>query len=107
MRGYYGSLYQTPYLYNSSALKRYFEHARSEDEVKAIKHHMERYEVYDQKEYAGYMAVTRLIQEEFYEEEAVEWDSIKDLYTPFVAYDGTIRLKPNSKSLIGSDADDF
>lgn len=103
MRGYYGALYQTPYLYNSSSLKRYFEHARSEDEVMAIKHHMERYEVYDHKEYAGFMAVTRLIQEDLYEEKETEWDSLQDLYTPFVAYDGSIRLKPNKKALIGSD----
>ncbi|PGS55112.1 hypothetical protein [Bacillus sp. AFS041924] len=95
MRMYYGALYQTPYLYSSTALERYFNHAKDDDEVKAIQHHMQRHEVYDDPSYEGFMKVTKLIQKDQFEEYETDWDSLEEMFKPFVQYDGTIRLRPN------------
>ena len=88
MRGYYGMLYKTPYLYSSGALERYFKSATDEDEVKAIQHHMQRHDVYNDPSYEGFMRVTKLIQKDQFEEYETE-------FTPYVQWDGTVRLRPN------------
>jgi len=97
MRGLYGHLYQTPYLYSSETLKRYYNGARNNEEIEAIQHYMEHYDVFDQKCYKGYLELTRNIQEDLFVPEIVEWQSITSEYTPLTNYDGTIQFLRNDK----------
>jgi hypothetical protein len=104
MRGLYGSLYHQPYLYGSDTLKQFTNNARSDEEYEAVQRYMERFDVFDKPEYAGYLSVTRSIQEELYEPEAISWEELFGQYTAMIEFDGTIRFKPLNKSLIGNDA---
>lgn len=103
LRGYYGALYQTPYLYSSDAMKRYAQHTKSDEEMRAIYHHLKRHGVWDDKQYKGYYAVTRTIQEHFYEEHEVGWNNITDFYSPFVQFDGSLKLKPRGPMPFDTD----
>lgn len=103
MRGYYGALYGTPYLYSSDALKRYAKATSDDEEMRAIYHHMKRHEVWNDNQYSGFMEVTRKIQEHFYDEYPVSWDGVEELFTPYVQFDGNLILKPNGnpKNVLG------
>ncbi|MFD4706096.1 hypothetical protein ACFWM3_14680 [Gottfriedia sp. NPDC058432] len=41
------------------------------------------------------MKVTKLIQQDQFEEYETHWDQLEVMFKPFVQWDGTIRLRPN------------
>lgn len=103
MRGIYGALYHNPFLYSSATLKCYVAQANSEDEYEALQRYMERFDIFDNKEYKGYLSVTRSIQEELYEDAPISWNNLMKDYTPLVQYDGTISFSKKPKYM----EDDF
>lgn len=100
-RGIYDSLYDFPYLYSSKTLKGYVSNAKNEDEYEAIQQYMRRFNIYDNKEYKGYLSVTRSIQKELYEEQPINWNDLCKDYTPVVQYDGSITFSKKPKYMEG------
>lgn len=97
MRGIYGALYHNPYLYSSETLKGYVAKANKDDEYESIQRYMERFEIFNNREYKGYLSVTRSIQKELYEDQPITWNELCDGYTPIVQYDGTISFSKKPK----------
>lgn len=50
----YQMLYSTPYLYSSRTLKQMYKATKNEENVCAIQEHMQRHEVYLDRQYRGY-----------------------------------------------------
>jgi hypothetical protein len=41
------------------------------------------------------MKVTKLIQKDQFQEYETDWDELETMFTPYVQWDGTVRLRPN------------
>lgn len=100
MRWQYDYLNDTPYLYSSKELKNMYKGSRSKGEAKSILSHMERHEVFNNKEYRGYYSLSNDIMDDLYgeEEEILEWEEVVDQYQPVLTPKG-LQLKRKRDSI--------
>ncbi|MEH7457705.1 hypothetical protein V7183_10830 [Bacillus sp. JJ1127] len=100
MRWQYGYLNETPYLYSSKELRSMYKEARGKGEAKSILEHMERHEVFNNKEYKGYYRLSNDIMDDLYEEEEeiLEWEEVINQYQPVMTSKG-LQLKRKRDSI--------
>ncbi|KAB2425377.1 MULTISPECIES: hypothetical protein [Bacillus cereus group] len=100
MRWQYDYLNDTPYLYPSKELRSMYKESRGKGEANSIVKHMERHEVFNNKEYRGYYSLSNDIMEDLYgeEEEILEWDEIVNQYQPILTSKG-LQLKRKRDSI--------
>ncbi|KFN11978.1 MULTISPECIES: hypothetical protein [Bacillus] len=94
MRWQYDCLNDTPYLYSSKELRKMYKNSNGKKETNAIVEHMERHEVYNNREYKGYYRLSNDIMDALYEEEdeILDWQEVIDQYQPVMTSNG-LRLK--------------
>ena len=75
MRWQYSHLNETPYLYPSKELRNMHRSSKGKKEMNAIVNHMERHEVFNNREYKGYYHLSSEIIDDLYEDgdEVLEW----------------------------------
>ncbi|AFQ15539.1 hypothetical protein P9Y62_06940 [Bacillus thuringiensis] len=100
MRWQYDYLNDTPYLYSSKELRNMYKESRGKGEANSIVKHMERHEVFNNKEYRGYYSLSNDIMEDLYgeEEEILEWDEMFNQYQPILTSKG-LQLKRKRDSI--------
>ncbi|AEA15545.1 MULTISPECIES: hypothetical protein [Bacillus] len=100
MRWQYDYLNDTPYLYSSKELRNMYKESRGKGEANSIVNHMERHEVFNNKEYRGYYSLSNDIIEDLYgeEEEILEWDEMVNQYQPILTSKG-LQLKRKKDSI--------
>jgi hypothetical protein len=100
MRWQYDYLNDTPYLYPSKELKSMYKESRGKGEASSIIKHMERHEVFNNKEYRGYYSLSNDIMDDLCgdEEETLEWDEVVNQYQPVLKAKG-LQLKRKRDSI--------
>ncbi|PEL75433.1 hypothetical protein CN603_13195 [Bacillus toyonensis] len=100
MRHQYDYLNDTPYLYPSKELRIMYKESEGKGEANSIIKHMERYEVFNNKEYRGYYSLSNDIMDNLYgdEEEILEWDEVVNQYQPVLKAKG-LQLKRKRDSI--------
>lgn len=87
-------------MYPSKELRNMYKDSKGKGEANSIVKHMERHEVFDNKEYRGYYSLSNEIMEDLYgdEEEILEWEDVVDQYQPILKAKG-LQLKRKRDSL--------
>ncbi|KMQ12908.1 hypothetical protein ACU80C_12190 [Bacillus mycoides] len=100
MRWQYDYLNDTPYLYSSKELKSMFKESKGKGETKSILNHMERHEVFNNKEYRGNYSLSNEIMDDLHgdEEEILEWEEVVNQYQPVLTSKG-LQLKRKRDSI--------
>lgn len=95
MRWQYSHLNETPYLYPSKELRNMHRGSNDKKETNAIVNHMERHEVFNNREYKGYYRLSSEIIEALYEEgdEVLEWEDVINDYQPIMNSKKGLQLK--------------
>ncbi|EEM33695.1 hypothetical protein bthur0003_37190 [Bacillus thuringiensis serovar thuringiensis str. T01001] len=77
-----------------------YKESRGKGEANSIVNHMERHEVFNNKEYRGYYSLSNDIIEDLYgeEEEILEWDEMVNQYQPILTSKG-LQLKRKKDSI--------
>lgn len=90
MRWQYSHLNETPYLYPSKELRNMYRGASGKKETNAIVGHMERHEVFDNREYKSYYRLSKDIIDDLYEDEdeVLEWGDVINEYQPVMTSKG-------------------
>ncbi|KZD53685.1 MULTISPECIES: hypothetical protein [Bacillus cereus group] len=90
MRWQYSHLNETPYLYPSKELRSMHRNSNGKKETNAIMGHMERHEVFDNREYRGYYSLSKDIMDDLYEDEdeVLEWGDVINEYQPVMTPKG-------------------
>ncbi|WP_270607150.1 hypothetical protein [Bacillus mobilis] len=90
MRWQYSHLNETPYLYPSKKLRSMYKGSSDKKETNAIVNHMERHEVFDNREYKGYYCLSKDIMEDLYEDEdeVLDWGNVINEYQPVMTPKG-------------------
>lgn len=91
----YQMLYNTPYLYSSQTLRQMYKNTKKEDDICAIQEHMQRHEVYLDRQYRGYYYLSQKIEDDLYgDEQAVSWNELLDEYQLYKDCKGNLSIKP-------------
>lgn len=90
MRWQYSHLNETPYLYPSKELRNMYRGASGKKETNAIVGHMERHEVFNNREYKGYYRLSNDIMDDLYEDEdeVLDWGDVINEYQPVMTPKG-------------------
>lgn len=90
MRWQYSHLNETPYLYPSKELRSMYKASNGKKETNAIVDHMERHEVFDNREYKGYYRLSNDIMDDLYkdEDEVLDWGDVINEYQPVMTPKG-------------------
>ncbi|MED4441687.1 hypothetical protein [Bacillus cereus] len=92
---HYKTLYSTPYLYSSNALKQMYKETKKEENLCAIRDHMLRHNVYLDRQYKFYYYLSQKIEEDLYGDEyPVSWNELLDEYQLFRDREGNLSIKP-------------
>ncbi|AFQ28122.1 hypothetical protein P4493_13725 [Bacillus thuringiensis] len=95
MRWQYSHLNETPYLYPSKELRNMHRSSKGKKEMNAIVNHMERHEVFNNREYKGYYHLSSEIIDDLYEDgdEVLEWGDVINDYQPIMNSKKVLQLK--------------
>ncbi len=95
MRWQYSHLNETPYLYPSKELRNMHRGSNGKKETNAIVNHMERHEVFNNREYKGYYRLSSEIIDDLYEDgdEVLEWGDVINDYQPIMNPKKGLQLK--------------
>ncbi|UNP78493.1 hypothetical protein MN033_10210 [Bacillus nitratireducens] len=90
MRWQYSHVNETSYLYPSKELRNMYRASNGKKETNAIVDHMERYEVFDNREYKGYYRLSNDIMDDLYgdEDEVLGWGDVINEYQPVMTSKG-------------------
>ncbi|MED0939625.1 hypothetical protein P4T37_23295 [Bacillus mobilis] len=90
MRWQYSHLNETPYLYPSKELRSMYKGSSSKKETNAIVDHMERHEVFNNREYKSYYRLSNDIMDDLYEDEdeVLDWGDVINEYQPVITSKG-------------------
>ncbi|MEX0137521.1 hypothetical protein MRBLBA71_004256 [Bacillus nitratireducens] len=90
MRWQYSHLNETPYLHSSRDLRKMYKDSNGKKETNAIVDHMERHDVFNNREYKGYYRLSNDIMDDLYEDEdeILEWGEVIEQYKPVMTSKG-------------------
>ena len=102
MRWQYSHLNETPYLYPSKELRSKYK-GSSGKKTNAIVDHMERHEVFNNREYKGYYRLSNDIMDDLYEDEVFDWGDVINEYQPVMTSKGLqlIRKEGIQMTIVG------